>query len=107
MPTGEEGDGWVSVNEEQKEDSTFYYNLGAAAGAAGRILSLKDKISTVLCPEAVHLYDCHRVNECHLVLVTGREFMFISVPYNSDFWRASDLAFQARGVTGFYYFGCF
>lgn len=47
---------WVSGNEGQKEEiSTFYDNLGTAACAAGRILSLTNEIPTVLSAEIVHL----------------------------------------------------
>lgn len=50
----------VSVNEEHKSKlSTFYYNLGTAACAASRILSLTNEISTVLGSKIVHLYDSH------------------------------------------------
>ena len=51
---------WVSGNEEQrKEVSTFYHNLGTAACAASRVLSLTNEIPTVLSIKTIHLYDGH------------------------------------------------
>lgn len=47
---------WASGNEEEKKEvSTFYNNLGATACAASRILSLTNEIPSVLSTKIIHL----------------------------------------------------